>query len=114
MELPKINGKKMDMKRIDFAVTGGTSEIWAVHNADPFPHNFHVHDVQYRVISLDGHAPPVEMQGRQDTVLIKGDQTVRIFISFSRDYADGRTPYLFHCHLLNHEDKGMMAKIVFR
>lgn len=112
LEKPTINGERMDMQRVDFAVTGGTSEIWTVHNSESMPHNFHVHDVQYRVLTLDEKAPPVEMQGRQDTVLIKGGQTVRLLVSFANDTADASTPYMFHCHLLWHEDQGMMGQFV--
>jgi blue copper oxidase len=46
----RINRKDMDMDRIDAAVTRGTTEIWEVTNADGALHNFHVHDVQFRVL----------------------------------------------------------------
>lgn len=98
------------MNRIDFAVTAGTSEIWTVDNTEGMPHNFHVHDVQYRVVSVNGKEPPVEMQGRQDTVLVKPGDSVRLLVSFGDDYADTATPYMFHCHLFRHEDQGMMGQ----
>lgn len=112
LEIPDINHRRMDMKRIDFAVTAGTSELWTLRNVDDMPHNFHVHDVQYRVLSLNGKKPPVEMQGRQDTVLLKPGDTIRLLISFGADYADPNTPYMFHCHMLWHEDLGMMGQFV--
>ncbi len=48
----------MAMNRIDLTVTRGTAETWLVHNNDGMPHNFHIHDVQFRVLELNGAAPP--------------------------------------------------------
>ena len=106
-----INGQRMDMNRIDHAVEVGTSEVWEVRNRNPFPHNFHVHDVQFRVLSIDGHAPPAEVAGRKDTIYLSPRHTYRLLLRFE-DYTDPSTPYMFHCHLLLHEDEGMMGQFV--
>lgn len=106
-----INNKKMEMDRIDETVTRGTAETWTVRNEDGTPHNFHVHDVQFRVLEVDGKEPPPWMRGAKDTVFIPGGQTVKLAMRFDGP-ADPDTPYMYHCHLLYHEDLGMMGQFV--
>ncbi|MBF6415024.1 multicopper oxidase family protein [Nocardia cyriacigeorgica] len=106
-----INGQPMAMDRVDFAVTRGSTEIWTVRNIDGMPHNFHVHDVQFRVLERDGSAPPVEMSGPKDTVFLPPGGSVRLALRFDGP-ADPDTPYMYHCHLLWHEDTGMMGQFV--
>lgn len=106
-----INEQKMDMGRIDETVTVGDTEVWSIHNDSGLPHNFHVHDVQFQVLRVDGGQPPPELRGWKDTVLMRPDTTVDLIMRFS-DYADPDTPYMYHCHLLSHEDSGMMGQFV--
>ena len=106
-----INGRTMDMDRIDEVVRLGDTEIWEVTNRDLFPHNWHVHDVQFEVLDLDGSPPPPELRGRKDTIYLEPRRTYRLVMRFE-DYADPRTPYMIHCHLLLHEDEGLMAQFV--
>ena len=61
----EINGRTMDLSRVDLAVTAGTSENWPVTNSDGSPHSFHVHDVQFRILDQDANAPPPELSGRR-------------------------------------------------
>ena len=107
----RINGQKMDMNRIDFAVTAGSAETWEVTNQGGLPHNFHVHGVQFQVQSIDGAAPPPAYRGWQDTIFLQPGSHARIIVPFSR-YADPRHPYMYHCHLLFHEDQGMMGQFL--
>ncbi|APU16830.1 MULTISPECIES: multicopper oxidase family protein [Actinoalloteichus] len=107
-----INGRRMDMDRIDEVVTVGDTEIWEVSNSNGgTPHNFHVHDVQFRVLDLEGTPPPPELSGWKDTLYIRPNTTARIVMRFE-DYTDPDYPYMFHCHLLQHEDRGMMGQFV--
>ncbi|MGN9906013.1 multicopper oxidase family protein [Phytohabitans sp. LJ34] len=107
----QINGRKMDMGRIDAVVTKDTTEIWEITKEDGTPHSFHVHDVQFQVLSVGGEPPPAELSGWKDTVLLAPDQTVRVIARFA-DYADPDVPYMYHCHVLKHEDAGMMGQFV--
>jgi blue copper oxidase len=107
----QINGERMDMGRIDFAVAAGSIEIWRVRNSDGDPHNFHVHDIQFQVLTVDGQPPPPELAGWKDTIYLPPGVDFEIIARFSR-YADPDTPYMFHCHLLMHEDAGMMGQFV--
>ncbi|WP_308797801.1 multicopper oxidase family protein [Agromyces silvae] len=107
----QINGKTMDMARIDTVVELDTTEVWEVRNSDGQPHNFHVHDVQFQILDLDDAAPPPELSGWKDTVYLPPGRRVRLIMRFT-DYADPAVPYMYHCHLLWHEDLGMMGQFV--
>lgn len=104
-----INGSSMDLQRIDFSVKRGTSEIWEVSNTSPLPHPFHVHNVQFQVLSRNRKQAYAHERGLKDTVLVNPDETVRILVPFG-DYADPHSPYMYHCHILEHEDQGMMGQ----
>lgn len=106
-----INGRPMDMGRIDEVVPQGRSEVWEVMNQDPQPHNFHVHNGSFRVLTIDGDPPPAPLAGLKDTVYVAPRSTVRILVRFDR-YTDPRRPYMYHCHLLWHEDLGIMGQFV--
>lgn len=106
-----VNGGQMDMGRVDTTVVKGTTEVWEVTNVDGTPHTFHVHDVQFQVISVAGMPPSPELRGWKDTVYLPPQQPVEIVMRFA-DYADPDTPYMYHCHVLFHEDQGMMGQFV--
>lgn len=104
-----INGRSLDMKRIDFSVKRDVPEIWEVSNDSPMYHPFHVHNVQFQTLSRNGKGVEMHEIGLKDTVLINPGETVRILLVF-RDYADKNLPYMYHCHNLEHEDQGMMGQ----
>jgi FtsP/CotA-like multicopper oxidase with cupredoxin domain len=106
-----INGRLMDMDRIDEVVPVDRTEIWSVTNQSNQPHNFHVHDGQFRVLSMDGRPPADELAGRKDTVYVAPTTTVDILVRFET-YTDPQFPYMYHCHLTLHEDQGMMGQFV--
>ncbi len=105
----EINGAAMDMGRIDETVTVDTLERWVVENRTSLPHSFHVHDVQFRIASVDGAPPPPELAGWKDTIFTEPETEYELLLRFE-DYADPDTPYMYHCHLLWHEDQGMMGQ----
>jgi FtsP/CotA-like multicopper oxidase with cupredoxin domain len=107
----EINDRKMDMDRIDQVVELGASEVWEVENTTGTPHSFHPHDVRFRVLEYAGEAPPPSLAGLKDTVYVPPGETVRLLTWFE-DYADPDLPYMFHCHVLEHEDRGMMGQFV--
>ncbi|WP_240930319.1 multicopper oxidase family protein [Isoptericola sp. BMS4] len=107
----RINGELMDMGRIDEVATVGDTEVWEVRNTVPMPHSFHVHDVQFRVLSVDGEPPPPELAGPKDTVYVEPRRTYRLLLRFE-DYTDDRVPFMYHCHMLRHEDEGMMGQFL--
>lgn len=104
-----INSKSMDMDRIDLEIKAGATESWAVLNAHNQPHNFHVHDVQFQIVSMNNQPPPPELAGWKDTVYAPPRVTIRLLMKFGK-LANPTVPYMYHCHLLWHEDMGMMGQ----
>jgi FtsP/CotA-like multicopper oxidase with cupredoxin domain len=106
-----INGRPMNMRRIDERVPLGSIEIWEIRNTTPLVHPFHIHNVQFRILDRNGRAPLPHERGLKDTVLVDPGSSVRFITEFS-DYADATHPYMYHCHILEHEDAGMMGQFV--
>ncbi|MFF3225220.1 multicopper oxidase family protein [Nocardia suismassiliense] len=106
-----INGRRMDMNRIDMTIPVDTTQVWSVRNNDNWPHNFHVHDVQFQVVDVDGQAPPPALAGWKDTLYTEPQSTYRLAMRFA-EHSDPTYPYMFHCHLLLHEDHGMMGQFL--
>jgi FtsP/CotA-like multicopper oxidase with cupredoxin domain len=106
-----INGDRMELDRVDAVVTKGTTEVWTVRNGHGTPHSFHIHDVQFQVLDVDGDTPPPMLSGWKDTIFLRPHTEYRVIARFA-DYADPTTPYMFHCHVLLHEDGGMMGQFV--
>jgi FtsP/CotA-like multicopper oxidase with cupredoxin domain len=104
-----INGKEMDMSRIDEVMKAGTAEVWEVENSSGTAHNFHPHGVSFRVLDYAGGAPPSHLRGLKDTVYVPPNESVRLLVGLE-DYSDPGLPYMFHCHVLQHEDNGMMGQ----
>ena len=104
-----INGTTFDMDVINYNIPLNNTEIWSITNQSGIAHPFHIHDVQFFVLDRDGNPPPESEQGRKDVILIKPQETVR-FITKFEDFANDPVPYMFHCHMLIHEDEGMMLQ----
>jgi FtsP/CotA-like multicopper oxidase with cupredoxin domain len=110
-EADGINGLKHDHNRIDQVIKRGDTEIWTVRNFSSTYHPFHVHGVQFQVLDRNGVAPPAWELGWKDTVVVQPTESVRIILRFD-SYADPHAPFMFHCHILEHEDMGMMGQFV--
>ena len=106
-----INGRSMSKSRIDVQVPLGSIEVWEIRNTTPLTHPFHIHDIQFRVLDRDGDPPLPNERGLKDTVLVDPGSAVRVIAEFV-DFADPQHPYMFHCHILEHEDAGMMGQFV--
>ena len=114
---PTINGQAMtttaemmDMTNV-IQVKLDTTEIWNVINRSNDTHAFHIHDIQFQILQRNGVPPAANESGLKDTVVVHPAETVLLIMRFT-DYADPNTPYMYHCHLLNHEDNGMMGQFV--
>ncbi|MBE9044239.1 multicopper oxidase family protein [Pleurocapsales cyanobacterium LEGE 10410] len=101
-----INGESYQGDRLDTQVKLNAIEDWELINTGVMDHPFHVHGNAFQVISRNGQAE--SLPAWRDTVLVKRGETVRIRISFN-DFA-GKTVY--HCHILDHEDLGMMGNLM--
>lgn len=117
-----INGKQMDMNRIDEYVKLGEPEVWIVTNSSHhmgmgmmmgghmgmmgnIPHPFHIHNTQFRILSRNGYPPPSWERGDKDTVLVSPGESVELLVEFRHAGL-----YMYHCHILEHEDMGMMGQ----
>jgi FtsP/CotA-like multicopper oxidase with cupredoxin domain len=99
-----IDGKTFDPGRVDATVRLGTVEEWTIANTSPMDHPFHLHVWPMNVVARDGVPVDGSPEWKDVVVVPAGtDVTVRMRI---RDFP-GRTVY--HCHILDHEDLGMMG-----
>ena len=107
-----INGTSFDMMVIDYIVPPDNIEIWSLTNETPIAHPFHIHDVQFFILDINGVAPPPELQGYNDVVLVPAGMGNVRFIAQFTDFVNDTIPYMFHCHMLTHEDMGMMGQFL--
>ena len=103
-----INGRPYDMDRIDFEIEMGTTEIWEVV-PNMMAHPFHVHGVIFHALSIGGRPPPPHLRGGKDTILL--DEPAELIMEFTQR-ATREYPFMFHCHILEHEDGDMMGQYI--
>ncbi len=105
-----LNGKKFDMNRIDDNVELGAIEIWEITTNSSMMgrmgHPFHIHGTQFQVLSRNGVEPSDNEMGFKDTVFVGPDETVRIIVQFNN-----KGVFMYHCHILEHEEAGMMGQL---
>ena len=111
-----INHKLFDINYNEYNVPKGNTEIWQITSSSIFGHPFHIHDVEFNIISVNGVAPVAAQAGWKDVVFIPGrtgpNASVVKFIAKFEDYADSLHPFMYHCHIALHEDEGMMGQFV--
>lgn len=100
-----IDGKEFDHARVDTIVQGGSIEEWTLTNTSPMDHPVHLHVWPMQIVEQDGAT--VQEILWQDVVNVPANASVRVRIPF--DDFTGKTVY--HCHILDHEDLGMMGII---
>jgi FtsP/CotA-like multicopper oxidase with cupredoxin domain len=100
-----INGQQFDMNDVMYTMKLDTVEEWTIRNTSNEDHPFHIHVNDFQVMSVNGAAQPG--YGLQDIVKLpaKGEVVIRMRLT------DFVGKYVFHCHILNHEDNGMMAVV---
>jgi FtsP/CotA-like multicopper oxidase with cupredoxin domain len=100
----------MDMSNA-LRVRLGDMERWNVVNNSGQTHLFHIHNIQFQILNRNGAVPGPTELGRKDTVQVRPGETVPLLMQFV-DYADPNTAYMYHCHILQHEDQGMMGQFL--
>ena len=106
-----INGNEFDMMVVNDTIFLNDIEVWTLTNQSPIAHPFHIHDVQFYITDMNGSPPPANLQGKKDVVLILPMQSVT-FITKFETFCDDDGKYMYHCHMLPHEDEGMMGQFV--
>ena len=101
-----INNKVFDANRVDEFIQSNSTEIWTLKNDSPMAHPFHAHAIQYQILDRDGIPASGTDLGWKDTFLVKPNETVRIIGKFE---PVNQGDYMYHCHILEHEDAGMMG-----
>lgn len=107
----KFDGKSYSMDYINQRVKLGAIEAWTISNDRIFGHSFHIHDVQFKIISRSTGSIPVHENGWKDTFSIMPNENVTFVAKFD-DYASSEWPFMYHCHMANHEDGGLMGQFL--
>lgn len=122
-----INGDTMNMDSINDIIQVNSKEIWSIKNTTNVYHPFHIHKVQFQVIdmryttgaivynSFYNGTLPKNWLGYKDDVLVPPYRTVRFVASFDSFPSPEINPmyaFMYHCHILTHEDNSMMQQFV--
>ena len=108
----EINGVSYNMEVINYEIPLNNTEIWELTNQTGIAHPFHIHDVQFYILDINGNPPPANMQGKKDVVLVPPMFGTVRFITKFEDFTNEEIPYMYHCHMLSHEDEGMMGQFI--
>lgn len=107
-----FNGMLFMMTDIDFEIPLGNKEVWTLTNQSMIAHPFHTHNVQFNVLEINGNPPPAHMMGWKDVILVPAMLGSVKYIAKFDDHTNPTVPYMFHCHILTHEEMGMMGQFV--
>jgi suppressor of ftsI len=107
-----IDGRVMDENRVDQTIKLGDTEEWTVVNTDQQYHSFHIHQTGFLVSEINGVRQNED--SLRDTVSMlpatnDGPTVLKVVIPFTDPVIVGR--FVYHCHAVDHEDKGMMGVI---
>jgi FtsP/CotA-like multicopper oxidase with cupredoxin domain len=100
-----VNGQPYDDMHSDATVELGTVQRWAIVNGTPLTHFVHLHEEAWRTVTRNGQPPPAWEAGLQDTWRLDPGDVLEVAAKIT----DFTGPFLLHCHMLDHEDHGMMA-----
>ena len=103
-----INGAAMNMNVINERIKKGVWERWRIRS-DQGAHPFHVHGCSFLIENMEGTNAPLDQQGWKDMVVSDDDDWATILVRFEHE-ATEKHPYMYHCHILEHEDLGMMGQ----
>lgn len=102
-----INGRQFNMDSTDTKVKLGSIEEWTLVNATDEMHCFHIHQFDFQVVEINGKS--ISFNGTNDVVNMPPRSTIKLLMPFTEDYMVGK--FVYHCHILAHEDRGMMQTI---
>lgn len=107
-----IDGQQYDHDVINFTTELGRTELWTIQNMTPIAHPLHIHGNSFYVLDINGVPTTPSQKGRKDVVMVPGGMgTARIIMKYET-FADSVMPYMYHCHILHHEDMGMMGQFL--
>lgn len=100
-----INNKQMDMMRIDETFVKDEIYYFEVINEDDENHSFHIHNSQFLVVEINGEKVDYKEIGWKDTIYLRPNESMKLQVKFRFT-----GEYMYHCHILIHEEKGMMGQ----
>lgn len=106
-----LDNQAYNGSRMDQVVLQESTEIWTLVNRTGAAHPFHIHDIQFFILSRNREPIAAHETGKKDTVIVHGNETVR-FVTKFETHNDTEVPYMYHCHILPHEDGGMMGQFI--
>jgi Multicopper oxidase/Secretion system C-terminal sorting domain len=100
-----------DLETINKTVNLNDIEKWTITNNNIFGHAFHIHDVEFKLVSRSNGSVGEHESGWKDVLYLPINSSATFVARFD-DYADSEHPFMYHCHFANHEDAGMMGQFV--
>lgn len=97
--------------KINQKVKLNTVEKWTIVNNNIFGHSFHIHDIQFKIVSRSSGAIASYESGWKDTFYIRTGETVSVVAKYD-DFASDTDLFMYHCHFPNHEDAGLMGQFL--
>ncbi len=118
-----IDSMTYDLETINDVICEGAKEVWTIHNKSPIAHPFHIHKIFFRILDIDSMGVSIPLAERgfnapKDDVLVLPNWRLRFmakFDDFPSPIDDYQQSYMYHCHILTHEDQeggGMMQQFV--
>lgn len=101
-----FNNQPFSPTRIDANPQLNSTEIWVFNNATNMDHPVHIHDIMWQILDINGTQPAPWNAGWKDTFLVPANGSARVIGKFTGYTGD----YVFHCHILEHEDFAMMGQ----
>ena len=102
-----IDGRRFDPDRVDQTIRLGAVEEWTVVNDDTSDHVFHIHTNPFQVMAVNGESVSETLW--RDTVIVPREGS----LTFRSRFLDFTGTTVLHCHMMNHEELGMMQLIEF-
>ena len=106
-----FDDKPYAMHDVSQIVKLGSVEKWTVTNNNIFGHSFHIHDVQFRIVSRSNGPVEAYESGWKDTLYVPRGESVSFVTKFD-DFASDTDAFMYHCHMSNHEDGGLMGEFL--
>jgi blue copper oxidase len=107
-----VNGKPFSLDEPGFKAARNQTLRWRIaEGSDMMLHPVHIHGCQFRIVAQDGKPPEAYRAGWKDVAPISRGGVSEVLLRFPQS-ADSDAPYMAHCHILEHEDSGMMAQFV--
>jgi FtsP/CotA-like multicopper oxidase with cupredoxin domain/plastocyanin len=101
-----LDGKRFEARRVVLKVDKGSTQLWELRNDTKMVHYMHLHQQLWRTVRRDGKRPPPWERGLEDTWRLDPGERVRVMARFT----DYNGVFMIHCHMLDHEDNGLMAQ----